>query len=319
MANAPICPKCGSIRRYDAPGGVCPACLLKAALGDGAVPAVRGVSHARPARPTRPPCPRRPGLPLRPAFSRPWPVRSDRSPTSCSATPTAAPSPHSIVPPAATDPWPETRYRIDGEIARGGMGAVLKGRDPDLGRDVALKVLREDLRDNADMVRRFVEEAQIGGQLQHPGIVPIYELGTFGDSRPFFSMKLVKGHTLAGMLEDRANACRRPAQVSRHLRVDRPDRRLRTRAWRDPPRPETVKRDGGRVRRSPGDGLGSGQGLAARRSRRRRAGRQNQPAGDGDRHGAERVRRFRPIACRLGDGNAVVHGPRTGPWRDRPD
>jgi eukaryotic-like serine/threonine-protein kinase len=95
------------------------------------------------------------------------------------------------------------RYRIDGEIARGGMGAILKGRDPDLGRDVALKVLREDHRDNADMVRRFVEEAQIGGQLQHPGIVPIYELGTFTDRRPFFSMKLVKGHTLAQMLESR--------------------------------------------------------------------------------------------------------------------
>ena len=73
------------------------------------------------------------------------------------------------------------------------MGAVLKGRDPDLGRDVALKVLREDFRDNPDMVRRFVEEAQIGGQLQHPGIVPIYELGTFADRRPFFAMKLVKG------------------------------------------------------------------------------------------------------------------------------
>jgi eukaryotic-like serine/threonine-protein kinase len=41
-----------------------------------------------------------------------------------------------------------------------------------------LKVLREDFRDNPEMVRRFVEEAQIGGQLQHPGIVPIYELGT---------------------------------------------------------------------------------------------------------------------------------------------
>ena len=53
------------------------------------------------------------------------------------------------------------------------------------------------------MVRRFVEEAQIGGQLQHPGIVPIYELGTFGDRRPFFSMKLVKGHTLAELLEGR--------------------------------------------------------------------------------------------------------------------
>jgi len=95
------------------------------------------------------------------------------------------------------------RYRIDGEIARGGMGSVLKGRDPDLGRDVAVKVLREDLRDNPEMVRRFVEEAQIGGQLQHPGVVPIYELGTFADRRPFFSMKLVKGHTLAGLLESR--------------------------------------------------------------------------------------------------------------------
>jgi serine/threonine-protein kinase len=95
------------------------------------------------------------------------------------------------------------RYRIDGEIARGGMGAVLKCRDPDLGRDVALKVLRDDLRDNADMVRRFVEEAQIGGQLQHPGVVPIYELGTFADRRPFFAMKLVKGHTLAQLLEAR--------------------------------------------------------------------------------------------------------------------
>jgi serine/threonine-protein kinase len=95
------------------------------------------------------------------------------------------------------------RYRIDGEIARGGMGAILKGRDPDLGRDVAIKVLREDLRDNADLVRRFVEEAQIGGQLQHPGVVPIYELGTFADHRPFFSMKLVKGQTLADLLAAR--------------------------------------------------------------------------------------------------------------------
>jgi len=61
------------------------------------------------------------------------------------------------------DADPSIRYRIDGEIARGGMGAILKGHDPDLGRDVALKVLREDLRDNTDMVRRFIEEAQIGG------------------------------------------------------------------------------------------------------------------------------------------------------------
>jgi serine/threonine protein kinase len=95
------------------------------------------------------------------------------------------------------------RYRIGSEIARGGMGAILKGRDPDLGRDVAIKVLKEDLREDAGMAHRFVEEAQIGGQLQHPGVVPIYELGTLADGRPFFAMKLVKGRTLAELLADR--------------------------------------------------------------------------------------------------------------------
>ncbi len=73
------------------------------------------------------------------------------------------------------------RYQLQGEIARGGMGAVLKGRDVDLGRDLAIKVLLEAHQDNPEVIRRFVEEAQIGGQLQHPGIVPVYELGTFTD------------------------------------------------------------------------------------------------------------------------------------------
>ena len=109
-------------------------------------------------------------------------------------------TPGPIVRPDATDADTSIRYRIDGEIARGGMGAVLRGRDPDLGRDVAIKVLRADLRDKADLVRRFVEEAQIGGQLQHPGVVPIYELGTFADRRPYFSMKLVRGRTLADLI-----------------------------------------------------------------------------------------------------------------------
>jgi serine/threonine-protein kinase len=95
------------------------------------------------------------------------------------------------------------RYQLFGEIARGGMGAVLKGRDPDLGRDLAVKVLLEGHRDKPDLLRRFVEEAQIGGQLQHPGIVPVYELGTFADSRPYFTMKLVKGRTLAQLLKER--------------------------------------------------------------------------------------------------------------------
>ena len=100
---------------------------------------------------------------------------------------------------------PKCRYRLDGEIARGGMGAIIRGRDNDLGRDLAVKVLLDSHKGKPEVVQRFVEEAQIGGQLQHPGIAPVYELGQFSDQRPFFTMKLVKGKTLAALLADRAN------------------------------------------------------------------------------------------------------------------
>lgn len=104
----------------------------------------------------------------------------------------------------AMPPRAETgdRYQLSGEIARGGMGAVLRGRDVDLGRDLAVKVLLEKYTHRPEVARRFVEEAQIGGQLQHPGVVPVYDIGRFGD-RPFFTMKLVKGQTLAAILNDR--------------------------------------------------------------------------------------------------------------------
>src|SRR6516164_81887 len=180
------CPDCGATLPADAPRGLCPNCLTGASLPNTSPeatgtfePAGSGVldSIAQSIGPV-------PRVLLR------------------DTAPGETPGP--IVRPDATDADRSIRYRIDGEIARGGMGAVLKGRDPDLGRDVAIKVLRADLRDKADLVRRFVEEAQIGGQLQHPGVVPIYELGTFADRRPFFSMKLVKGQTLADLLDDRS-------------------------------------------------------------------------------------------------------------------
>ena len=95
------------------------------------------------------------------------------------------------------------KYEVIGELARGGMGAVLKGRDRELRRELAIKVLLDQHRNKPSMVERFVEEAQIAGQLQHPGIAPVYELGNFGDDRPFFSMKLVKGRTLSTILKQR--------------------------------------------------------------------------------------------------------------------
>lgn len=117
-------------------------------------------------------------------------------------------SEHIVMPKSdAMPPKEETgdRYQLSGEVARGGMGAVLRGRDVDLGRDVAVKVLLERFANRPDVFRRFIEEAQIGGQLQHPGVVPVYDIGRFGD-RPFFTMKLVKGKTLSAILEERKDA-----------------------------------------------------------------------------------------------------------------
>jgi serine/threonine protein kinase len=101
------------------------------------------------------------------------------------------------------DADPSARLQLLGEIARGGMGAVFKGRDHVIGRELAIKILLEQHRGRPELIRRFIEEAQIAGQLQHPGIVPVYELGTFADRRPFFTMKLVKGRTLADVLAAR--------------------------------------------------------------------------------------------------------------------
>lgn len=94
------------------------------------------------------------------------------------------------------------RYELQDEIARGGMGIVHRARDLKLGRDLAVKVLSQTHLQNPRSVARFVGEAQIGGQLQHPGIAPIYDLGRFSDQRPFFTMKLVKGKTLAQLLAE---------------------------------------------------------------------------------------------------------------------
>jgi eukaryotic-like serine/threonine-protein kinase len=127
------------------------------------------------------------------------------------AEPGAEPEPPVPRPPTAELPGeavPGGRYQLHGEIARGGMGAVLKGRDTDLGREVAVKVLLETHQGKTELLQRFVEEAQIGGQLQHPGIVPVYDLGQLPDRRPYFTMKLVKGRTLAAELRERAD----PAQ-----------------------------------------------------------------------------------------------------------
>ncbi len=100
-------------------------------------------------------------------------------------------------PDAAAD---RKRYIVLREIARGGMGKVLEVEDSELRRSVALKVLRKELLGRRDVVERFLEEAQITGQLEHPNIVPVHEMGVDGAGNLYFTMKLVEGMSLAEVL-----------------------------------------------------------------------------------------------------------------------
>jgi eukaryotic-like serine/threonine-protein kinase len=97
----------------------------------------------------------------------------------------------------------KSRYELVQELARGGMGIVYRGFDRELERELAVKALLLQHLDEPDYVRRFFEEAWISGQLQHPGVVPVYDLGRTAEGRPFFAMKLVEGRTLSALLAAR--------------------------------------------------------------------------------------------------------------------
>lgn len=92
-------------------------------------------------------------------------------------------------------------YQVTGKLAEGGMGVVLKARDHRVHRSVAMKVLHSGHEFSADKLMRFVGEAQLTGQLEHPNIVPVYQLGLLADGQVFYTMKYVRGRTLEDVLE----------------------------------------------------------------------------------------------------------------------
>ncbi len=89
------------------------------------------------------------------------------------------------------------------EVGRGGMGIVYRARDVALGREVAIKVLLDRFPADGPVARRFLGEARITGQLQHPGIPALHQMGTLPDGRPYLAMKLIKGRTLDKVLQER--------------------------------------------------------------------------------------------------------------------
>ncbi len=98
------------------------------------------------------------------------------------------------------------RYTTEGELGRGGMGRVVLAFDRHLGRDIAMKMLlgSEDT-DGATIgaLTRFLREARVTGQLEHPGIVPVHELGQREDGTLYYPMKRIRGRSLAEVLRDR--------------------------------------------------------------------------------------------------------------------
>jgi predicted Zn-dependent protease/tRNA A-37 threonylcarbamoyl transferase component Bud32 len=111
------------------------------------------------------------------------------------------------------------RYEVGAELARGGMGRVVRARDRLLDREVAIKLILGGK--NASMEARFIEESQITGQLAHPNIIPVHELGEHA-GEAFLVMKLVRGETLkkvAQLLEEKDKRARREFARPRLLRL----------------------------------------------------------------------------------------------------
>ncbi len=92
-------------------------------------------------------------------------------------------------------------YEIAAKIGSGGMGEVYRARDSRLDREVALKVIRRALHDQADAVDRFLREAMLVSSLNHPNIVTIYETGVHGTDR-YIAMEMVTGRTLRSLMQN---------------------------------------------------------------------------------------------------------------------
>jgi eukaryotic-like serine/threonine-protein kinase len=93
------------------------------------------------------------------------------------------------------------RFRVLRPHARGGLGAVFVALDTELHREVAMKQILDDHADDPVSRARFLLEAEVTGGLEHPGVVPVYGLGTYGDGRPYYAMRFIRGDSLKEAVE----------------------------------------------------------------------------------------------------------------------
>ncbi|HVV83603.1 MAG TPA: protein kinase, partial [Kofleriaceae bacterium] len=110
----------------------------------------------------------------------------------------------------------DDRFEVLSELARGGLGQVLRARDPRTGRIVAIKQV---LRPNRELIVRFAREALVTANLQHPSIVPVYEVGRWHGGEPYYAMKLVRGRALDALIAEAGSGAARVALVPHVIAV----------------------------------------------------------------------------------------------------
>ncbi len=212
MADPERCPDCGAELPANAPRGLCPACLLRQALDS------KGPD---------------PSLPAEPTVGNSGPGPTHHAPDAITTGPDTPPPGTTVtVPPGDTptvdgtdppEPEPGAMIRYFGdylllkELGHGGMGVVYKARQISHNRPVALKMHKADVLATEDERRRFQNEAEAVALLDHPGIVPILEVGDHEGHR-YFSMKLIGGPSLdtklAAYVADSKAAARLVATVA---------------------------------------------------------------------------------------------------------
>jgi serine/threonine protein kinase/HAMP domain-containing protein len=111
------------------------------------------------------------------------------------------------------------RYKVSDRIGEGAMADVYRAHDPSIGRDIAIKVLKAELRQNEEIKGRFLREARAAGALSHPGIVTIYDVGE-ADGFPYIAMELLDGEPLDELIRrDGKLALKRVLRVGTHLAI----------------------------------------------------------------------------------------------------
>jgi serine/threonine-protein kinase len=105
------------------------------------------------------------------------------------------------------------RYELEERIGQGGMGAIYRGRDQTLGREVAVKVLRANLAQDPDQIRRFFHEARTSARLRHPNTIQVFDFGESERGEFYIAMELMRGEALDRYLEHHALSPRRMLEI----------------------------------------------------------------------------------------------------------